>query len=51
MLSRIKLYEETGEEHANCRKNFCIFDFFLGYSDERFLWPVNLCSLGLKPVL
>lgn len=51
MLSRIKLYEETGEEHANCRKNFCIFDFFLGCSDERFLWPVNLCSLGLKPLL
>lgn len=50
MLSRIKLYEETGEEHANCRKN-CIFDFFLGCSDERFLWPVNLCSLGLKPLL
>lgn len=42
---------ETGEEHANCRKNFCIFVFFLSCSDERFFWPVNLCSLGLKPLL
>lgn len=41
---------ETGEEHANCRKN-CIFVFFLSCSDERFFWPVNLCSLGLKPLL
>lgn len=36
MLSRIKLCGETGEEHANCSKDFCIFDFFLSCSDERF---------------
>lgn len=36
MLSRIKLYEETGEEIAKCSKDFWIFDFFLGCSDERF---------------
>lgn len=51
MLSRIKWYEETGEEHTNCSKDFCIFDFFLGCSHERFFWPVNLCCLGLKPLL
>lgn len=36
MLSRIKLYGEKGEEHANCSKDFCIFGFFLGYSMKDF---------------
>lgn len=29
MLSRIKLYEETGEEHTNCSKDIAYFVSFL----------------------